>query len=73
MEKKCVLTILKAINRETIKTEFSVPQDMRECRVHQEFTFMECAHVSSVVTETDHNVAVCLSRSRFETQQVFKD
>ena len=33
IEKKCVLPILKAINRETIKSECLVPQDMREGRV----------------------------------------
>ena len=68
-----MFTILKAITRKTIKTEGLVPQDMRECRVHHQLTFMKCVHVSSIVTEANHNGAVCLSRSSFETQQIFKD
>ena len=33
IEKKCVLIIFKAINRETINSECLAPQDMREGRV----------------------------------------
>ena len=33
IEKKCVLTILNAINRKIINCECLVPQDLRECRV----------------------------------------
>ena len=33
IEKKCVLIILKAINRETIDSECLVPQDIRDGRV----------------------------------------
>ena len=33
IEKKCVLTILKAVNRKAINSECLVPQDMRYRRV----------------------------------------
>ena len=66
IEKKCVFTILKAINR-------LVLQDMGQCRVHQQLTFMKCAHVSNIVTEANHNGAVCVLRTGFETRQIFKD
>ena len=45
IEKKCVLTILKAINRKMVNSEYLVPQDMREGRVSWQLTFMKCAHV----------------------------
>ena len=65
IEKKCVLTILKAINRKTINFECLVPQDI--------LNFMKCAHVSSIVTEANHKGAVCLFKSSFETQQIYED
>ena len=52
IEIKCVFTILKAINCKMMKTEFVVPQDMRECRVHQQHAFMECPQVLSILTES---------------------
>ena len=33
---------------------------------------MKCAHVLSIVTDANHNDAVCLFRSSFETQQIFE-
>ena len=56
IEKKCVLTVLKAVDRKTIKTECLVSQDMRECRAYQQIAFMKRAHVSSIVIEANHNV-----------------
>ena len=61
------------MNRKTIKTECLVPEDTRECRVHQQLTLMKCAHVSSIVTEANHSGVVCLLKSGFERQQLFKD
>ena len=52
--KKCVLTILRAINRKTINSECLVPQDMREDRVSQELTLMKCARVSNIVKPGFH-------------------
>ena len=34
---------------------------------------MKCAQVSSIVIEANHNGAVCLFRSSFETQQIYQD
>ena len=59
-----------AINRETIKTKCLVPQDMQECRVHQQLTFMKWTHVLSIVTEANHKDAACLSRSSFVAHQI---
>ena len=54
--------MLKAIDRiKTIKTECLVPQDMQDFRVHQQYTLMKCAHISSIVTEANHNDAVNFS------------
>ena len=66
-----MLTILKAINRKTINSECLAHQDMQEGRVSWQFTSMKCAHVSSIVTEVNHNGAVCLFKSSFETKQIF--
>ena len=33
---------------------------------------MKCGHVSSIVTEANHNSAVCLFRSSFEKQQTYE-
>ena len=60
IEKKCVLTILKAINHKTINSKHLVAQDMREGRVSWQITFMKCSHILSIVTETNHKGAVCL-------------
>ena len=60
IEKKCVLTILKAINRKMINSQCLVPQDMRKGRVSKQLTVMKCTRISSIVTEVNHNGAVCL-------------
>ena len=56
-----MLTILKAINRKMINSEYLVPQDMRKGRVSCNY-FYEMWSRFKIVTEANHRGAVCLLR-----------
>ena len=57
-ERKCVLTVFKAVNPKTINYECLAPQDMREGRVLSVTYFHKMCRLSSIVTEVNHNSAV---------------
>ena len=58
VEKKCVLTLIKAINHKTINSKRLVRQDMPEGKVSKQLASMKCVHISGTVTEANHNGAV---------------
>ena len=70
IEKKCVLTILKTINLKTVNSEI---RSLKTCEKTGFLSNLLPAHISSIVTEANHNGAVCLFRGSFQTQQIYED